>query len=83
MLFEDTAALIGLVVALVGVFCADRLGWLWADAVATLAIGGILVTAAVLLAIETKSLLIGEAADPNLVEDDHRAWPARPASSKA
>lgn len=68
VLFEDTAALIGLLVALVGVFCADRLGWLWADAVATLAIGGILFTAAVLLAIETKSLLIGEAADPNLVQ---------------
>ena len=32
----------GLLVALVGVFCADRLGWLWADGAATLAIGGIL-----------------------------------------
>ena len=37
-------------VALVGVFCADRLGWLWADGAATLAIGGILALAAVLLA---------------------------------
>ena len=40
VLFEDTAALLGLVVALIGVFCADRLGWLWADAAATLTIGG-------------------------------------------
>lgn len=68
VLFEDTAALCGLAVALVGIYCADRLGWLWADAAATLAIGGILALAAVLLAVETKSLLIGEAADPALVE---------------
>ncbi len=68
VIFEDTAALLGLILALIGVFCADRLGWLWADAVATLAIGALLAAAAILLAIETKSLLIGEAADPALVE---------------
>ena len=69
VLFEDTAALVGLVAALVGIFAADRLGLLWADGVATLVIGAILATAALLLAIETKSLLIGEAASPALVED--------------
>jgi cation diffusion facilitator family transporter len=69
VLFEDTAALMGLVAALAGVFAADRLGLLWADGVATLVIGAILATAALLLAIETKSLLIGEAASPALVED--------------
>ena len=69
VLFEDTAALAGLVAALVGVFAADRLGLLWADGAATLVIGAIFATAALLLAIETKSLLIGEAASPALVED--------------
>jgi cation diffusion facilitator family transporter len=69
VLFEDTAALMGLVAALAGVFAADRLGLLRADGVATLVIGAILATAALLLAIETKSLLIGEAASPALVED--------------
>jgi cation diffusion facilitator family transporter len=69
VLFEDTAALLGLVAALAGVFAADRLGLLWADSVATLVIGTILAMAALLLAIETKSLLIGEAASPALVED--------------
>jgi cation diffusion facilitator family transporter len=69
VLFEDTAALLGLFAALVGVFCADRLGWLWADGAATLVIGGILASAALIMAIETKSLLIGEAASPRLVDD--------------
>lgn len=69
VLFEDTAAMAGLVAAMIGVFCADQLGLLWADGVATLVIGTILALAAVLLAIETKSLLIGEAANPELVED--------------
>ena len=69
VLFEDSAALLGLVVALLGVLASDKLGWLRADAVATIAIGCILAGAAVLLAIETKSLLIGEAASPALVDD--------------
>jgi cation diffusion facilitator family transporter len=69
VLFVDSAAMLGLVVAFVGIFAADRLGWMWADGVATLVIGGILALAALLLAIETKSLLIGEAAASDLVED--------------
>lgn len=69
VLFEDTAALLGLVAALIGVALSDRLGLLWADGAATLVIGCILAGAAVGLAIETKSLLVGEAANPALVED--------------
>lgn len=69
VIFEDSAALVGLVIALVGIFASDRLGQLWADGAATLAIGLMLAFAALLLAIETKSLLIGEAASPGLVED--------------
>ncbi len=69
VLFEDSAALIGLVVALAGVFASHHFGWLRADAIATIVIGCILAIAAVLLAIETKSLLIGEAASPAMVDD--------------
>lgn len=69
VLFEDTAAMLGLVAAACGIFAADRLGLLWADGAATLVIGAILAMAAVFLAIETKGLLIGEAASPDLVED--------------
>jgi cation diffusion facilitator family transporter len=69
VLFEDTAAMMGLAAAFVGVFCADRLGWLWADGAASLVIGCILALAAAVLANETKGLLIGEAAEEGLVED--------------
>ncbi len=69
VLFEDTAAILGLITAAIGVFCADRLGLVWADGVATIVIGCILGLAAVLLSIETKSLLIGEAASPEMVSE--------------
>lgn len=69
VLFEDTAAMVGLFVALVGVLLADQFGQAWADGAATLVIGGVLAVAATLLAIETKGLLIGEGADPRLVSE--------------
>jgi divalent metal cation (Fe/Co/Zn/Cd) transporter len=59
--------MLGLVAALTGILCADRLGIAWADGAASLAIGFILAIAAIFLAIETKSLLIGEAAGSQLV----------------
>jgi cation diffusion facilitator family transporter len=69
VIFEDSAALAGLAIAFVGVFLSDRMGLLRADGAATLAIGLMLALAALFLAVETKSLLIGEAASPRLVED--------------
>lgn len=67
LLVEDTAALAGLAVALIGVFAADRLGIGWADGAASIAIGLVLATVAAFVAIEVKSLLIGEAADPAVI----------------
>ena len=67
VLFEDTAALLGLVVALIGLLAADLLEMPILDGVASIVIGGILVIAAVLLAKETKGLLIGEGALPETV----------------
>jgi cation diffusion facilitator family transporter len=67
VLFEDSAAMLGLVVAAAGVAGADRLGLEWADGVASIVIGAILAGAAILLARETKGLLIGEAAAPSVV----------------
>jgi len=67
VLFEDTAAMLGLVIAFFGILSANLTGDpLW-DAVATLAIAAVLGATAVFLAIETKGLLVGEAADPDLV----------------
>jgi cation diffusion facilitator family transporter len=62
VLLEDFAALIGLVLALLGVGLTLLTGnGVW-DGIGTLAIGALLVAVAVVLAVETKSLLIGEAA---------------------
>jgi cation diffusion facilitator family transporter len=64
VLLEDVAALTGLVLALLGVgltVLTDQPVW---DGIGTAAIGALLITVAVVLVIETKSLLVGEAASP-------------------
>jgi cation diffusion facilitator family transporter len=69
VLLEDTGALIGLVLALLGVSLTVITGnGVW-DGVGTLAIGILLVVIAVVLALETKSLLIGESADKEVVAE--------------
>ena len=67
VLFEDTAALLGLMVAMIGIGIAHLLYVPWADGMASVVIGLILAGTAILLAFETKSLLIGESADPELI----------------
>ena len=71
VLFEDGAALLGLVVALIGVFLAERTGIAMFDGIASVVIGVILAVTATFLAIETKGLLIGESADPEIVKAIH------------
>ena len=67
VLFEDFGALIGLVFAMAGVGLSVATGnGVW-DGVGTLAIGSLLVCIALVLAVETKSLLLGEAASPAVV----------------
>ena len=63
VLFEDSAAILGLTVALVGILLADLTGILYFDGIASILIGFILGGTAVWLAYETKGLLIGEAAN--------------------
>jgi cation diffusion facilitator family transporter len=62
VLLEDVAALTGLVFALFGVGLTVLTGQPIWDAIGTLAIGLLLVAVAVILGIETKSLLVGEGA---------------------
>jgi len=68
VVLEDLAALIGLVIALAGNLAADLLGWLPADAVASIAIGCVLAGVAAFMSRETKSLLIGEAASSEVID---------------
>jgi cation diffusion facilitator family transporter len=78
VLLEDTGALIGLVFALFGVVLTLITGnGVW-DGVGTGAIGVLLVAIAVILAIETKSLLIGEGANPEDVRKIEKAVLAGP-----
>lgn len=62
VLLEDTGALVGLVLALVGVSAATVTGDARWDGIGSLAIGALLVVIAVFLALEMNSLLIGESA---------------------
>jgi cation diffusion facilitator family transporter len=78
VLLEDFAALLGLVLALFGVGLTLITGnGVW-DGVGTMAIGVLLVAVAVFLAVETKSLLIGEAATPEAVAAIERAITSTP-----
>ncbi len=67
VLFEDSAAMLGLIVAAVGIAAAQYTGIRELDGVASVGIGVILAGTAGLLAYETKGLIIGEAASPDLV----------------
>jgi cation diffusion facilitator family transporter len=73
VLLEDLGALVGLILALLGVTMAVVTGnGVW-DGVGTVAIGVLLAVIAIILAIETKSLLIGEGADPEVEQEILRA----------
>jgi divalent metal cation (Fe/Co/Zn/Cd) transporter len=67
LLLEDSGALVGLTLALFGVGLSVVTGNAVFDGVASLCIGALLATIAVLLARETTSLLIGEAAVPEQI----------------
>jgi cation diffusion facilitator family transporter len=68
VLFEDTAAMLGLIVAGVGIWLAEALNMPSLDGVASVVIGAILAVTATLLAFECKGLLIGEGASPATVD---------------
>lgn len=72
VIFEDAAALIGLLVALVGIYLSHTLQDPIYDGIASIVIGVLLGIIAVLLAYESKALLIGESADPEIREDIKR-----------
>jgi cation diffusion facilitator family transporter len=64
ILFEDSAALLGLIVAFAGILAAELLDMPELDGVASIGIALILGATAIFLARESKSLLMGEPASP-------------------
>ena len=68
VLLEDVGAMIGLVLALAGVVLATVTGVERFDALGSVGIGILLVVIALVLAVEMKSLIIGEAAEPETVD---------------
>jgi cation diffusion facilitator family transporter len=67
VLFEDSAALLGLIVAFLGIALSEAFGLPILDGLAALVIGVILAVTAAFLAYESKGLLIGEATHPEVI----------------
>ena len=78
VLLEDSGALVGLLFALVGISLAEITGNARWDAMGSIGIGLLLGVIAVILAIEMKSLLIGEAVARRSRRDDPDRDPRRP-----
>lgn len=71
VVFEDTAAALGLLIALLGLIGYQITGNTIFDAIASIAIGIVLIVTAVWLAIESKGLLIGESANREVRDAIH------------
>ena len=71
VLLENGAAMAGIIAAAIGLFLSQMTGDPFYDGAASVVIGIILGITAALLAFESKALLIGEAADPNLIAALH------------
>lgn len=69
---ENSAAMIGLCLALICIMIAAFADYPQADAIGSLLVGIVLIIVAVFLAIEVKSLLVGEAADPQITNSIHQ-----------
>jgi cation diffusion facilitator family transporter len=67
VLFEDSAAMLGILVAFLGILLSQLTGNPYYDGIASVIIGLILAGTAVWLAYEIKGLLIGESAHPEIV----------------
>jgi cation diffusion facilitator family transporter len=80
---EDSADIAGLAVAFLGIFLGQQLRNPYPDVIASSVVGIILVVVAAFLVYESKSLLIGESADSEVVTDVQKLVQDHPAVSKA
>ncbi len=83
VVFEDSAALIGLALAALGIYFSHRLADPRVDGLASIGIGLLLAAVAVLLAYESRGLLLGESADTATVEDIRRLAESDPSVERA
>lgn len=67
VIIEDAAAVIGLSIALLGVFLSQQLQNPYIDGAASVSIGVLLLVVATFLAKESKGLLLGESANPEVL----------------
>jgi len=83
VVLEDSAAMLGLVFAFLGVFFGHMFQNPYLDGAASVTIGLLLMGVAFILAFETKSLLLGEGVDEKTLEDIRRLVESVPAVEKA
>jgi cation diffusion facilitator family transporter len=69
VLLEDSAALLGLLVAFIGIWLGRQLGTPSLDGIASIVIGALLCAVAVLMVYESKGLLIGEGLDRETLKE--------------
>ena len=82
VLVEDTAAMFGLAIALLGIALADALGSPRLDAAAAILIGVILAAVGLVLAYKCKGLLIGESVEPAVLSSIRAVVEADPAVAR-
>lgn len=83
VLFEDTAALLGLLIAFAGILGAQLLRMPQLDGIASISIAVVLAVSSMFLARETKALLIGESALPQVRDSILKIAGVDPAIRKA
>ena len=83
VVLEDSAALLGLVFAFLGIFLGHLFNNPYLDGVASIAIGLLLMSVAGILASRTKGLLLGEGVNPDELADIRRRVESDPAVERA
>ncbi len=83
VVFEDSAAMLGLVFAFLGIFLGHLLHNPYLDGVASIAIGLLLMSVAWFLASRTKGLLMGEGVNPDELADIRQRVESDPAVERA
>lgn len=72
VIYEDAAALLGLIIALAGVYLSHALQNPMIDGISSIIIGLVLAVVAIIMVIESRHLLVGESANPDLVQSVHK-----------